>query len=308
MIIIAISVGLFLLLMISAFMVAQQSVALIERFGKYNRNATAGLHFKIPLVERVVGRINLRVQQLDIPVETKTKDNVFVKVIVSVQYRALEERIYEAFYKLENPDQQIRAFIFDVVRAQVPKIDLDDVFERKDDIANAVESELSGMMSSFGYGIVKALITDIDPDAKVKAAMNEINEAQRLRIAANERGEAEKILKVKQAEGEAQSKALQGQGIADQRSAIINGLRESVGDFQKSVQGVSAAEVMSLVLMTQYFDTLKEVGASGKNSTILIPHSPGYMKDLNEQLRNAIIVGNQVSGGFNQPEGDSGPN
>ncbi len=276
------------------YLVEQQSIAVVERLGKFSRCSTAGLNFKILLIERVAGRVNLRVQQLDIPVETKTKDNVFVKVMVSVQYRALEERIYEAFYKLENPEQQIRAFIFDVVRAQVPKTILDDVFEKKDDIANAVENELSDMMSSFGYGIVKALITDIDPDAKVKAAMNEINEAQRLRIAANERGEAEKILKVKQAEGEAQSKALQGKGIADQRSAIINGLRESVGEFQKTVPTVSATEVMSLVLMTQYFDTLKEVGASSKSNTILIPHSPGYMSDLGEQLRNAIITGNQV--------------
>jgi regulator of protease activity HflC (stomatin/prohibitin superfamily) len=294
MFLIALAVIFVILAALCAFLVEQQSIAIIERFGKFNRCSTAGLNFKIPLVERVAGRANLRVRQLDIPVETKTKDNVFVKVVVSVQYRALEDRIYEAFYKLENADQQIRAFIFDVVRAQVPKIILDDVFEKKDDIANAVETELSEMMSSFGYGIVKALITDIDPDAKVKAAMNEINEAQRLRIAANERGEAEKILKVKQAEGEAQSKALQGKGIADQRSAIINGLRESIGEFQKSVSGVSAAEAMSLVLITQYFDTLKEIGASTKSNTILIPHSPGYMNDLGEQLRTAIITGNQV--------------
>ena len=291
----AVLVVLFTLISLCAFLVEQQSIALVERFGKFERSARAGLNFKIPLVERIAGRVNLRVRQLDIPVETKTKDNVFVKVVVSVQYRALDERIYEAFYKLENPDQQIRAFIFDVVRAQVPKIILDDVFEKKDDIANAVESELSEMMSSFGYGIVKALITDIDPDAKVKAAMNEINEAQRLRIAANERGEAEKILKVKQAEAEAQSKALQGQGIADQRRAIIDGLRTSVDQFQKSVSGVSAADVMSLVLMTQYFDTLKEMGASSKSNTILIPHSPGYVNDLSEQLRDAIITGNQVA-------------
>jgi regulator of protease activity HflC (stomatin/prohibitin superfamily) len=286
---------LFTLISLCAFLVEQQSIALVERFGKFERSARAGLNFKIPIVERIAGKVNLRVRQLDIPVETKTKDNVFVKVVVSVQYRALDERIYEAFYKLENPDQQIRAFIFDVVRAQVPKIILDDVFEKKDDIANAVENELSEMMSSFGYGIVKALITDIDPDAKVKAAMNEINEAQRLRIAANERGEAEKILKVKQAEAEAQSKALQGQGIADQRRAIIDGLRTSVDQFQKSVSGVSAADVMSLVLMTQYFDTLKEMGATSKSNTILIPHSPGYVNDLSEQLRNAIITGNQVA-------------
>jgi regulator of protease activity HflC (stomatin/prohibitin superfamily) len=277
------------------FLVEQQSVCIVERFGKFMRMGRAGLNFKMPLVDRIAGRVSLRIRQLDIPVETKTKDNVFVKVVVSVQYRALEEKIFEAFYKLENPEQQIRAFIFDVVRAQVPKIDLDDVFEKKDDIANAVENELSVMMSSFGYGIVKALITDIDPDAKVKAAMNEINEAQRLRVAANERGEAEKILKVKQAEAEAQSKALQGQGIANQRSAIVNGLRESVGEFQRSVPGTSAADVMSLVLMTQYFDTLKEIGSGSKTNTILIPHSPSHMGELAEQMRNAIITGHKVA-------------
>lgn len=277
------------------FLVGQQSVGLIERFGKFIRVVRPGLNTKIPFIDRLAGYVSLRVRQLDIPVETKTADNVFVKVVVSVQYCALEDKVYEAFYKLQNPEQQIRSFIFDVVRAQVPKIKLDDVFEKKDEIAIAVENELSGMMSSFGFSIVKALITDIDPDAKVKAAMNEINEAQRLRVAANERGEAEKILKVKQAEAEAQSKALQGKGIADQRSAIINGLRESVGEFQKSITGVSASDVMSLVLMTQYFDTLKEIGATGKSNTILIPHSPAHMTELAEQLRNAIITGNAAS-------------
>jgi regulator of protease activity HflC (stomatin/prohibitin superfamily) len=285
----------FIVLFGACFLVEQQTIGIVERFGKFARSARPGLNLKIPFIEQIAGRVSLRVRQLDIPVETKTKDNVFVKVMVSVQYRALEDHIFEAFYKLDNPEQQIRAFIFDVVRAQVPKTNLDDVFERKDDIANAVETELSGMMSSFGYGIVKALITDIDPDAKVKAAMNEINEAQRLRVAANERGEAEKILKVKQAEAEAQSKALQGKGIADQRSAIVNGLRESVGEFQRSVPGTSAADVMSLVLMTQYFDTLKEIGGSSKTNTILIPHSPAHMGELADQMRNAIITGNKVS-------------
>jgi len=284
-----------ILVFFTFFMVAQQSIALIETFGKFTRVARPGLGIKIPFVQNIIGRVSLRVRQLDIPVETKTSDNVFVKVVVSVQFRALEDKVYEAFYKLENPEQQITAFIFDVVRAQVPKIKLDDVFEKKDDVANAVKTELTEMMSSFGYIIVKALVTDIDPDAKVKAAMNEINEAQRLRVAANERGEAEKILKIKQAEADARSKALQGQGIADQRSAIVNGLRESVGKFQESVPGTSATDVMSLVLMTQYFDTLKEIGNTSNSNTILIPHSPGHMTDLSEQLRNAIITGSEVS-------------
>ena len=282
-------------LYIAFYTVEQQTSAIVERFGKFVRLALPGLNIRIPFIERVKGKITLRIQQLDVPVETKTQDNVFVKIEVSVQFCVLQEKIYEAFYKLENPEQQITSFIFDVVRAQVPKMNLDDVFERKDDIAVAIKQELSEVMSNFGYEIVKALVTDIDPDPKVKAAMNEINATQRLRMAANERGEAEKILKVKHAEGDSESKALQGKGIADQRKAIVEGLKESVGEFQKSIKGVSASDVMSLVLMTQYFDTLKEIGLTSKNNTILIPHSPGTLGDLTAQLRNAIITANQIS-------------
>lgn len=280
---------------VTFFTVEQQTTAIIERFGKFVRVSSAGLCTKIPFIENVAARISMRVKQLDVQVETKTKDNVFAKIIVSVQYRVLEHKIYEAYYKLDNPEQQITAFIFDVVRARVPQMVLDDVFEKKDDIADAVKHELSEVMADFGYEIVKALVTDIDPDAKVKAAMNEINEAQRLRVAANERGEAEKILKVKQAEGEAESKALQGRGIADQRRAIVEGLKESVDAFQKTVSEVSAGEVFNLVLMTQYFDTLKEIGGLAKTNTILIPHSPGHISDLAEQIRTSIITANQVA-------------
>lgn len=279
----------------SFFTVEQQSNAVIERFGRFVRIATPGLGMRIPFIDVIRGRLSLRVRQLDVTVETKTQDNVFVKIVVSVQFRVLENKAADAFYKLDNPEQQITAFIFDVVRARVPQMKLDDVFERKDDVANAVKEELCDVMTDFGYQIVKALVTDIDPDAKVKSAMNEINEAQRLRLAANERGEAEKILKVKQAEGDAMSKALQGKGIADQRKAIVEGLKDSVGEFQKTVPSVSAAEVMGLVLMTQYFDTLKEIGLTSKSNTILIPHSPGYLRDLTEQLRDSIITANQVT-------------
>ena len=295
MVLMAIIIGFVLFIISGLFIVQQQTVAVVERFGRFVRITQPGLGFRIPVIETIAGRISLRVRQLDIPIETKTSDNVFVKVVVSVQFHALLGKIYEAFYKLANPEQQLTSFIFDVVRAQVPTIKLDDVFERKDDIADAVKNELTDMMESFGFGIVKALVTDIDPDHKVKAAMNEINEAQRLRVAANERGEAEKILKIKQAEADARSKALQGQGIADQRSAIVSGLKESVDAFQRGIPDTSAKDVMNLVLMTQYFDTLKEIGAFSKSNTILIPHSPGHMQDLSEQLRNAIIVGNEVS-------------
>jgi regulator of protease activity HflC (stomatin/prohibitin superfamily) len=277
------------------FIVEQQTTAVVERFGRYVRTARAGLNFKIPLIEMVGGRVSLRVRQLDVPVETKTQDNVFVKVAVSVQFHVLTDSIFAAFYKLESPETQITSFVFDVVRARVPKMRLDDVFEKKDEIADAVRAELTEIMNEFGYGIVKALVTDIDPDAKVKAAMNEINEAERLRVAANERGEAEKILKVKQAEADARSNALQGQGIADQRKAIIDGLKDSIDDFQKAVPGTDPQQVMNLVLITQYFDMLKGVGGASNSNAILIPHSPGALTDISGQLRDMLITANQVN-------------
>lgn len=277
------------------FTVEQQSAAVIERFGKFVRISQAGLNLKIPFIEHVRGLISLRVRQLDVPVETKTQDNVFVRVAVSVQFHALPDNIYAAFYRLENTEQQVTSFVFDVVRARVPKMNLDDVFEKKDEIANAVKSELCEVMSDFGYAIVKALVTDIEPDQKVKAAMNEINEAQRLRIAATERGEAEKILKVKAAEAEAASKALQGKGIAEQRRAIVDGLRDSVGGFQKEIPGTTTQDILSLVLMTQYFDTLRDVGVSSRSNTILIPHGPGVVQDLSEALRTAMITASEVT-------------
>jgi regulator of protease activity HflC (stomatin/prohibitin superfamily) len=285
------------------FTVKQQTAAIVERFGKFKRIAGAGLNFKIPLIDKVAGRISLRVQQLDVKVETKTKDNVFVVVMVSVQYFVIPEKVVDAFYKLQNAEAQITSYVYDVVRARVPNIILDDVFETKDDIAQAVKVELEQIMDDFGYGIVKALVTDIDPDAKVKASMNEINAAQRLRVAAVEQAEADKIRVVKAAEAEAESKALQGRGIADQRTAIVNGLQESVSQFKSTVEGTSAQDVMNLVLMTQYFDTLKDVGLSSNSNTIMIPHSPSGMNDISEQLRNAMITANEVS----KKSGRSGP-
>ena len=287
---------LILLIVVGAFFtVAQQSMYIIERFGKFNRIATPGLNIKIPIVEEIAGKVNLRLTQLDVEVETKTLDDVFVKVNIAVQFRVLSEKIYESFYTLDHAETQIQAFVFDVVRARVPKIKLDDVFSKKDEIADSVKDELKEMMNEFGYDIIKALVTDINPDAKVKAAMNEINESQRLRIAAMERGEAEKILKVKQAEGEAESKILQGKGMAGQRKAIIDGLKDSLSEFQNEVPGTNTQDVMGLILMAQYFDTLKELGTTGKSNTILIPHSPSSLHELYNQIRSAIISGNQVT-------------
>jgi regulator of protease activity HflC (stomatin/prohibitin superfamily) len=292
-----IALGVIALLLLSGlFIVRQQTAAIVERFGRFKRIATAGLNIKIPFVDRIAGRLSLRIRQLDVEIETKTKDNVFVVVIVSVQYYVLPEKVVDAFYKLQNAQEQITSFVFDTVRARVPSIILDDLFEKKDDIAQAVKAELDSVMDEFGHGIVKALVTDINPDAKVKASMNEINAAQRLREAAIQQAEADKIRVVKAAEGEAESKALQGQGIANQRKAIIDGLKESVENFSSSINGTNAQDVMNLVLMTQYFDTLKEIGLSSKSNTILIPHSPGGMGDISEQMRNAIITANEVNG------------
>lgn len=283
------------LIFLSIFTVEQQTVGIVERFGKFVRMASPGLNFKIPFVEKVVKRQSLRVTQLNIQAETKTEDNVFVHILISVQYFVIPEKVYEAFYKLADPSQQINSYVFDVVRAKVPKIKLDDLFEKKDEIALAVKEELNETMTGFGFQIMNALVTDIEPNAKVKDSMNEINAAQRLRVAASEKGEADRILRVKAAEADAQSKALQGKGIADQRKAIIDGLKESVEHFKDGVSGATTQDVMNLVLLTQYFDTIKELGHTSNTNTILLPHSPAGMTDLAEQIRNAMIIGNETA-------------
>lgn len=294
-VLIGLAVFVVLMLFDGIFTVKQQTAAIVERFGKFKKVSQAGLNFKIPFIDRIAGRLSLRVQQLDVQVETKTKDNVFVLVVVSVQYNVLGDKVLDAFYRLQNPQEQITAFVFDTVRARVPNTNLDELFQMKDDIANAVKTELDQVMDDFGYGILKALVTDIDPDTKVKASMNEINAAQRLRVAAVEQAEADKIRVVKAAEAEAESKALQGRGIANQRKAIIDGLRESVESFSSKVNGATAQDVMNLVMMTQYFDTIKDIGGSSKTNTILIPHSPSGMSDLSDQIRNSMITAQEVA-------------
>ena len=274
----------------SIFTVMQQTVAVIERFGKYLRVAGAGLHIKLPIIDNIVARMPLRIRQLDVDVETKTKDNVFVNSKVSVQYFVLPQNVTSAYYKLNDAERQITSYVFDLVRAEIPKLTLDNFFERKDDVADAVKRELSDVMDDFGYGIEKALITDIDPDQRVKDSMNAINAAQRDRVAAEEKGEAEKILKVKEAEAEAESKKLQGQGIADQRKAIVDGLKESVQVFKEGVPGTSAQDVMNLVLITQYFDMLKDLGDSSRTNTVFLDHSPGGMADVRRMLTEALIA------------------
>ncbi|MHB0915815.1 MAG: SPFH domain-containing protein [Thermoleophilia bacterium] len=303
--IVAVVGGLVLLIALlgTVFIVRHQTAGIIERFGRYRRIATSGIGFKIPIVDRVAGRENLRTRQLDVAVETKTQDNVFVNIHVSVQYRVPEDKVYEAFYMLDYPEGQIESYVFDVVRANVPEMDLDDVFVKKDSIADAVKQELQETMTEYGYEIRKALVNDIIPDAKVKISMNEINAAQRLRVAAREKAEAEKIMRVKEAEGEAESKRLQGEGIANQRRAIASGLHDSV-DLLKGATGVDTSEVMKTVLLTQYLDTLTAMAASSRASTIFIPHSPGTLSSLEDQIRNAILTASAADdegGGMQQP-------
>jgi len=237
----------------------------------------------------------LRISQLDVSIESKTQDNVFVNIMVAVQFKVITDRAYDACYMLQDPESQIRAFVFDLVRAQVPNLSIDDVFAKKDDIANAVKIELEKPMKEFGYEIIKTLITDINPDANVKAAMNEINTAQRLKVAAIEKGEAEKILKVKQAEAEAEASILHGKGIAGQRQAIIEGLGQSVEEFVKQIPGTSASHVMDMVLLIQYIDTLKEIGGNSKSNVVFVPHSPGNVTDLAGQIRETIFASDLIN-------------
>ena len=274
----------------SFFTVNTAQVAIITRFGKFLYVATPGLNWKWPVIDAVAGKVSLRVNQITLTMETKTKDNVFVTIPISVQNRVRPEKVYDAFYKLSNPVEQIQSYVEQVILGHVPGMTLDEVFASQSGIAAAVKQELDSDMAAFGYEIVNVLVTDIVPDAKVKSAMNDINAAQREQVAANARGEAEKILVVKKAEAEAESKALQGQGVANQRKAIIEGLRESIEQFQKAVGDTTASEVMQLVLITQYFDTLRAIGESDKTNTLFLSHSPGALKDVSEQIMQSMLI------------------
>lgn len=275
----------------SVMSVKQQTVRVIQRFGKFKRLVSAGLSFKFPLIDVVAGEVDLKTQQLDVDAETKTKDNVFVSVRVSVQYNIIPEKVYDAFYRLTEPKRQIASYVLDNVRSKVPALSLDDLFEKKAEIATEIKISLKEIMDDFGYNIITALVVDIDPDEKVKKAMNEINEQSRLRLAANEKGEAEKILLVKKAEAEAESKKLQGEGIAMQRKAIMEGLKTSVEEFKGVDATIDTKEVMQLILLTQYFDTLREMTGS---KVIMIPHSPSALKDFSAQIREAITSANEL--------------
>jgi len=282
----------FFLLFTFVFIVKQQTAVIIETFGRFTSVRNAGIQFKIPFIQRKAGIITLKIQQLDVIVETKTKDDVFVKLKISVQYVVLKNKVYEAFYKLEHPSDQITSYVFDVVRAEVPKMKLDDVFVKKDDIAIAVKSELQESMIEYGYDIIKTLVTDIDPDEQVKNAMNRINASEREKIAAQFEGDAARILIVEKARAEAESKRLQGQGIADQRREIARGLEESVEVLNKV--GINSQEASALIVVTQHYDTLQSVGEHTASNLILLPNSPSSANDMLTNMVASFTASNQI--------------
>lgn len=282
-----------LLILISAFfIVKQQTAVIIERFGKFQSIRHSGLQLKIPLVDRVAGRLSLKIQQLDVIIETKTLDDVFVRLKVSVQYKVIRDKVYDAFYKLDYPHDQITSYVFDVVRAEVPKMKLDDVFVKKDDIAIAVKAELNDAMLDYGFDIIKTLVTDIDPDSQVKAAMNRINASEREKIAAQYEGDAARILIVEKAKAEAESKRLQGQGIADQRREIARGLEESVEVLNKV--GINSQEASALIVVTQHYDTLQAIGEETNSNLILLPNSPQAGSDMLNNMVASFTASNQI--------------
>lgn len=282
-----------ILIFLGIFTVKQQTAYIIERFGKFHSIRNAGLQFKIPVVDKIAGKISLKIQQLDVIVETKTKDDVFVRLKVSVQYQVIKNQVYDAFYKLDNPYSQITSYVFDVVRAEVPKLRLDDVFEKKDDIAIAVKNELQEAMNTYGYDIIKTLVTDIDPDEQVKHAMNRINAAEREKIAAQYEGDAQRILIVEKARAEAESKRLQGQGIADQRREIAKGLLESV-DVLNGV-GISSQEASALIVVTQHYDTLQAIGEKSGSKLVLLPNSPTAASEMLNTMVTSFTAANELN-------------
>ncbi len=275
------------------FIVKQQTIAVVERFGKFAKDYNAGFNFKIPIIDKIAGRVSLRIQQLDVIVETKTQDDVFVHLKISVQFQIQRDHVYNAFYKLQNPHEQITAFIFDTVRAEVPKMRLDDVFVKKEEIAVAIQRELKQAMLDYGYDIVKALVTDIDPDENVKIAMNRINAAEREKVAAQHEGDAQRILIVELAKAEAESKRLQGKGIADQRREIARGLEESVDVLNRA--GINSQEASALIVITQHYDTLQSIGADTNSNLILLPNNPNAASSMLNDMVTSLVAANKIN-------------
>uniref|UniRef100_A0A7S2PFY3 Band 7 domain-containing protein n=1 Tax=Leptocylindrus danicus TaxID=163516 RepID=A0A7S2PFY3_9STRA len=260
--------------------VRTQQIGVVETLGQYTKMIAPGCTCIFWPIANVVGTLSLRIQQLDVYCETKTKDNVFVQVAVAVQYRVISEKAYDAYYRLSDPREQVRSYVFDVVRSTVPRMELDEAFASKEDIANSVMEQLTTVMSDYGYEIMESLVTDLSPDARVKASMNEINASRRLKEAAQHKAEADKVKQIKAAEAEAESKYLSGLGVARQRKAIVNGLQDSVGAFSEEVEGASPKDVMDILLLSQYFDTLSAVGAN----SLILEHDPAVVAKLQDQV------------------------
>ena len=274
------------------FMVKQKNAYIIERLGKFHKVSKAGLNLKIPLIDSISGTVNLKVRELPVEVETKTKDDVFVKITVTVQFFVIDSTvgIKDSFYELNNPEQQIQSYVFDSIRSEVPKMELDSVFAEKDKIAIAVKNELSETMQQFGFDFIKALVTDIDPDSKVKHAMNEINAAKRMKEAAKEEAAAAKIRVIAAAEADAESKRLAGEGIALQRIAIANGLKESVAEVKLAMEDhVTSQDVMNMLFMTQHYETVAKL-SENNTSTIFMPYSPDNVGDLQMQIQSSLLA------------------
>ncbi len=281
------------ILLSGLFVVKQQTAYIVERFGKFQSIRQSGLNLKIPIVDKIAGRISLKIQQLDVIVETKTKDDVFVHLKISVQFLIQKDHVYNAFYKLQNPHEQITAFIFDVVRAEVPKMILDDVFVKKEEIALAIQRELREAMLNYGYDIIKALVTDIDPDENVKIAMNRINAAEREKVAAQHEGDAQRILIVERAKAEAESKRLQGKGIADQRREIARGLEESMEVLNRA--GINSQEASALIVITQHYDTLQSIGQDTNSNLILLPNNPNAASSMLNDMVTSLVAANKIN-------------
>jgi regulator of protease activity HflC (stomatin/prohibitin superfamily) len=287
---------LFLIVVFSGlFTVEQQTRAIVERFGRFNKIAGPGLNFKVPLVDSISGRITHRVRELEITVESKTKDDVFVDLLIAVQFLVDEtdEATKAAHYKLMNPQQQISSYVFDTVRALVPEMPIDHVFSEKEKIALAVKERLQDIMEEYGYTIRQALVNDIQPDAEVKKAMNKVNASARLKEAAKNEAEAQKIRVIAEAEAEARAKELQGVGIARQRLAIARGLKESVEACSEA--GISPSEATQMVLLTQHYDTVTAVGSHSKATVMMVPYAPTGMASVGDQIMQALLAKDEVT-------------
>uniref|UniRef100_A0A7S2WGS4 Band 7 domain-containing protein n=3 Tax=Eucampia antarctica TaxID=49252 RepID=A0A7S2WGS4_9STRA len=265
--------------------IRQQNVGIVEDLGQFKKFVEPGLHCIAWPMSTVAGTLSLRIQQLDVVCETKTKDDVFVNCGVAVQYRVVASSAYDAYYRLTDPEAQIKSYVYDVIRSTLPRLELDEAFASKADIAKATRTQLEGVMHEYGYQILEALVTEMMPDAKMKASLNEINASKRLKEAASHKAEADKIRQVKEAEADAEARYLSGLGVARQRRAIVQGLQESVTVFSEEVDGATPKDVMDILLLSQYFDTLSVVGANN----LILEHDPATVADLQAQVGNSFL-------------------